>query len=504
MDNRIIKSILCLMFAMPFTAFAHTSTIGSSGNGEIVPVPTLIEEQGTSVYSAIQEFKLCSKKNATVGNSESYSHFHAVLSESGTLASVLGDRILEIDSISVEGPMNEADFNTLWESTFNGRLKIINLENATVENGIIPQEALFHKKEQVNWETMVITTTWLEKLLLPKGVTEIGDFAVAYSTSLHEIKFPDALQSIGKAAFTDCISLTAEQLMFPESLRVIGKQAFYQCSRLTGKIILPESLEAIVCGAFYHCKISEINIPQSLEYLGCMAFAGSAFKKAILPDGCSLCSQGAQFYCNRELTETHLPDKSTLVPDDIFSGCISLKHTNIPSCAVSIGEFAFDDTAITEITFPETLVSIEQDAFQGCNKLNTVVLPSSLKSIGDRTFALCTSLKSIWCKATVPPEYIPASGYESDRTLFADVDPSIPVYVPTGTTQQYMTSPGWNYMTNFIETDDFPSTSIGIVNIDAGSALSDYPLYDLSGKIVTNPQQGDIYIQNGKKIRIGR
>ncbi len=46
--------------------------------------------------------------------------------------------------------MNDDDFSTLWESSFNGRLKIINLENATVENGIIPEEALFHKDEQVN------------------------------------------------------------------------------------------------------------------------------------------------------------------------------------------------------------------------------------------------------------------------------------------------------------------------------------------------------------------
>ncbi len=64
-------------------------------------------------------------------------------------------------------------------------LKIINLEKAAVENGIVPEEALFHKDEQVNWETMEITTIWLEKLFLPEGVTEIGDFAVAYATTLH-------------------------------------------------------------------------------------------------------------------------------------------------------------------------------------------------------------------------------------------------------------------------------------------------------------------------------
>lgn len=214
MENHIIKSILCLMFAMPFIASAHTSIRNLSGKSEIALTPKLIEEHCSSDSFHIQEFELCRKQKASGRNPEDNQYAHAVLSESGTLASVLGDRIFEIDSISVEGPINEADFNTLWESSFNGRLKIINLEKAAVENGIVPEEALFHKDEQVNWETMEITTIWLEKLFLPEGVTEIGDFAVAYATTLHEIRFPNTLQTIGKSAFTDCIRLTAEHGSF--------------------------------------------------------------------------------------------------------------------------------------------------------------------------------------------------------------------------------------------------------------------------------------------------
>lgn len=498
MENRIIKSILSLIVAVPFMAFAHTTITSPYGTDEIVLIPKLIEEHWSTNSSSFQEFELCSKQKASGRNQEDNQYAHAVLAESGTLASVLGERIFEIDSISVEGPMNDDDFSTLWESSFNGRLKIINLENATVENGIIPEEALFHKDEQVNWGTMVITTTWLEKLLLPEDVTEIGDFAVAYATSLREIKLPGALQTIGKAAFTDCISLTAEQLVFPESLRVIGEQAFYNCRGLTGKITLPESLHAIICGAFYSCKISEIYIPQSLEYLGCMAFANAAFEKAILPDNCSLCSQGGQFYNNWKLAEAHLPDNSTLVPADVFSGCFSLKKVNIPSKAITIGEFAFDQVKMSNIDFPETLESIGQNAFQTCNRLTSVVFPASLKSLGDRAFALCGSLTSIWCKATVPPEYIQASGYESDGTPFTRVNPLTPVYIPVGTKQQYMAAPGWDYMTNFIETDNFPSAGTGCVAIDAKEQNDN--TYDLFGRTVEMPMPGNIYIKHGKKF----
>lgn len=497
MENRIVKSILSLMVAMPFMAFAHTGITNLPDKDEIALAPMLIEEYYTSDNSSTHEFEL-SVRQDVVGRSTDDDYFHAVLSKSGTLGSVLGEKIYEIESIAVEGPLNEDDFNTLWEATFNGHLKNIDLEKATVENGKIPDEALFHIDAQVNWETMVITTIWLEKLILPNGVTEIGEFAVAYATALKEIKFPKTLQTIGKAAFTDCISLTAEQLEFPECLSVIGKQSFYQCRGLTGKITLPKSLKAIVCGAFYSCKISEINFPESLEYLGCMAFANSALEKAILPDNCMLCSEGGQFYNIWYLSEAHLPNNSTLVPNSVFSGCFSLKKVNVPSRAVAIAEFAFDQVKMSDIDFPETLESIEQNAFQSCNKLTAVVLPASLKSLGDRAFALCGSLQRIYCKATVPPACIPASGYESDGTPFTSVNPSTPVYIPVGTKQQYMTAPGWDYMTNFIETDDFPAAGIESVATDGNEQSEN--TYDLFGRKVNTLIPGNIYISNGKKF----
>ena len=500
MKNRIVKLILSLAITMPFMAFAHTGVTTPSGKVENILVPMLIEEYCPSGNSSVHEFELRVRQNVSGRSTEGNEYFHAVLLKSGTLGAVLGEKIYEIESIAVEGPMNEADFNTLWEATFNGHLKNIDLEKAAVENGIIPDKALFHIDAQVNWETMVITTTWLEKLILPEGVTEIGEFAVAYATALKEIKFPKTLQTIGKAAFTDCISLTAEQLVLPEGLGVIGEQAFYQCRGLTGKITLPSSLKTIACGAFYCCKISEINFPQSLEYLGCMAFANSALEKAILPDNCALCSGGGQFYNIWNLAEAHLPNNSTLVPNSVFSGCFSLKKVNVPSRAVTIAEFAFDQVKMTEIDFPETLESIGQNAFQSCNKLTAVVLPSSLKSLGDRAFALCGSLQRIYCKATVPPACIPASGYESDGTPFASVNPSTPVYIPIGTKQQYVTAPGWDYMTNFIETDDFPAAGIESVATDRNE--QDGITYDLFGRKVETLNPGNIYIRNGKKLLI--
>ena len=54
-----------------------------------------------------------------------------------------------------------------------------------------------------------------------------------------------------------------------------------------------------------------------------------------------------------------------------------------------------------------------------------------------------------------------------------------------------------DYFTNFIETDDFPTA---IHNVTIEHSNSSNRIYDLNGREVINPQKGQVYIKNGKKI----
>ena len=76
----------------------------------------------------------------------------------------------------------------------------------------------------------------------------------------------------------------------------------------------------------------------------------------------------------------------------------------------------------------------------------------------------------------------------------------IPVYVPIGSADLYRNAWGWNYFTNFIETDNFPSSGIDSAVIDGKEDNGDY--YDLLGRKAENLTSGNIYICNGKKILI--
>lgn len=71
----------------------------------------------------------------------------ARVAEAGTLAEAVGDRLGSLDSLVVEGPVNGADFDTMWRLAMEGKIVALNLEKAVVEDGKVPDRA-FRRPEQ--------------------------------------------------------------------------------------------------------------------------------------------------------------------------------------------------------------------------------------------------------------------------------------------------------------------------------------------------------------------
>ena len=74
------------------------------------------------------------------------SFYDAKVSDYGQLEQVLGDKWNTVDSLIVHGPINEADFTTLWKCSFEAKLSVLNLEYAQVKDDKIP-ECAFWKKD---------------------------------------------------------------------------------------------------------------------------------------------------------------------------------------------------------------------------------------------------------------------------------------------------------------------------------------------------------------------
>ena len=94
-----------------------------------------------------------------------------------------------------------------------------------------------------------------ESLVIPselggKPVTEIGEWAFAYYSSLTEVTIPEGVTSIRAFAFRSCSSLTKATIS--EGVTSIGDSAFAYCSSLT-EVTIPKSVTSIEFFAFYDC-----------------------------------------------------------------------------------------------------------------------------------------------------------------------------------------------------------------------------------------------------------
>ena len=223
----------------------------------------------------------------------------------------------------------------------------------------------------------------LTTVILPEGLTSIGDSAFYFCNSLTAVTLPDSLTSIGDDAFSFCSSLTAVTL--PEGLTSIGDSAFFNCFSLTA-ISLPEGLASIGDFAFFSCSsLTTVTLPDGLTSIGVNPFSRcpSLAKIDVSPD-----------HPVFEQIDGVLYEKATKTLICYPAGKASNSFT-VPDGTLAIGDSAFFFClSLTTVTLPEGLTSIGDSAFYFCNSLTTVTLPDGLTSIADSAFSYCRSLTS--------------------------------------------------------------------------------------------------------------
>ena len=165
----------------------------------------------------------------------------------------------------------------------------------------------------------------IKKIIISKGIEEIGDWAFAGTLGVESIDIPNSVTSIGFYAFKECLSL--ENVTIPDSVVNIGARAFHSCKSLTA-IAIPDSVTSIKERTFTLCE---------------------------------------------SLTNIIIPNSITDIENYAFSACSSLTKISIPDSVTSIGNYAFEECeGLTSITIPNTVTSIGASAFVRCSALTTV------------------------------------------------------------------------------------------------------------------------------------
>ena len=120
----------------------------------------------------------------------------------------------------------------------------------------------------------------LENILIPNGVEQIGNYAIAKCKALRKIVIPSRVKSIGWYAFQGCNAL--ENITISNGVRFIDFGVFANCISLRS-IIIPGSIKKIGTNAFAGCKsLEKVIILEGTEIIGKNAFDGCISLRSIL------------------------------------------------------------------------------------------------------------------------------------------------------------------------------------------------------------------------------
>ena len=322
---------------------------------------------------------------------------------------------------------------------------------------------------------LYLNGTLVTDLVIPSGVTSIGDRAFSGCTSLTSVTIPNSVTSIGDGAFYDCTSLTS--VTIGKEVTSIGIRAFDGCTSLTSITILGNvtsiwerafdgctSLTSVTIGNGVTsidstiCNIATLtNITVGENNPNYKSIDGNLYSK----DGSEL----IRYASGKSATSFAIPDGVTSIGAYAFDDCTSLTSITIPTSLTSIDGSMFEDcTSLaniivkignpaykstdgnlyrygrdiygkelikyaigkpdTSFTIPDNITSIASGAFLGCTSLTSITIPDSVESLGEYAFGGCSSLTSI----TIPDSWrgIPSSIYNIETLTSITVNESNP------------------------------------------------------------------------------
>ena len=229
----------------------------------------------------------------------------------------------------------------------------------------------------------------IKTILLPQGVTSIGEYAFWDLPNLTSVVIPEGVTSIGKGAFSVCPAL--KSIVIPNSVINIGDNAFSSCESLQS-INIPNGLTTISRGVFKNCpSLTSVTIPNSVTTIKNSAFYNCSLLATItIPSNMSTIENGAFYGCS---SLDSISIEATNPP--VLSG--SSTFSSSPTCYIPCGTLA----AYQSSSWAEQVGSFVEQCNDNENN-------QSLISVTDGTL-------SDWDK--LPAEYVSSCVHQKGASL---------------------------------------------------------------------------------------
>ncbi|MCI6427452.1 MAG: leucine-rich repeat protein [Rikenellaceae bacterium] len=382
----------------------------------------------------------------------------------------------KIRNLKVTGQITDKDFWFMRDSM--AILEAVNLKEVKVKNArfttegrnenggsveigkepraddVIPGDAFRDKKTLCYFSMPEIVTnigcyafynTMLSgTIVLPDDVVTIREYAFSNS-NVASVVFGNSLTTIDDYAFYGCSSLSCE-LHLPSSLTSIGQRAFQNCN-LTGRLILPDSLQILKEGAFISAGSfnGDLIIPEGITRL-CGStfflseFTGSLILNNVIEFGYYTFNGeevGYDFYSCGFSGQLVIPEGVIELTKQTFYRC-NFSSVVFPSTLKRINKDVFSGNNFSdELVFPDGFVSIGENAFSGCNGITALTFPSSMQTVGSKAFVGCFGISNITSSAIEPPTVQSGAFDGVAKDNFT-------VEVPAQSVKSYQAESGWS------------------------------------------------------------
>ena len=275
--------------------------------------------------------------------------------------------------------------------------------------------------------------TYLEKVIIPNSVTEIGYRAFEGCTSLIDVEIPNSVKCIKGSTFKGCTSL--QQLLIPSSVQSLDMLTVHD----DGSIISPPggmNNPFTGCDNLTHFVISQDNPYFSsvgncvLSKDGTVLFFGT--RNSIIPESVEII-EDYSFY-GEKIESLDIPNSVKFIGNGAFLSCSKLKSIEIPNSVKQIGITAFNDCdSLSHIEIPESLIKFDHpymedgsSFFRGCNNITDVTVSKKnpvFKSDGNCILSKDGMKLLFGCKhSVIPPKVMTIDSFAFYGSTIDSID----------------------------------------------------------------------------------
>ncbi len=200
----------------------------------------------------------------------------------------------------------------------------------------------------------------------------VADQAYYRNMGLGDMTLADGISEIGEFSFARS-SLTSVTL--PQGVEHIGYGAFYHCSQLA-EMELPDSVMCVEPKAFEH----------TLWVDSFLAGENAGTESSSAEAGDFLVTGGVLVAYRGDSGEVAVPEGVRVIAGEAFGNHAEIERVVLPDSLRVVGEGAFEGcTGLGEIVFGGNVEEIKDRAFLG-NTMSEITLPASVKKVGLQAF----------------------------------------------------------------------------------------------------------------------